>query len=154
VDEAFANVYSTAISMQNVAPRLDRRALAVVVGVVATLAALVFDIVEYEAFLFVIGSVFVPLFATFAVAYFLLDRRGWDMGEDAPARPLMLLPWAAGFVAYQLISPPSVAAWQDFWLDRQADLGFVPPDWLSASLASFAVAGVLTYVVGRATRRP
>ena len=153
VDEAFANVYSTAISVQNVAPRLDRRALAVVVGVVATVAALVFDIVEYEAFLFVIGSVFVPLFATFAVAYFFLDRGRWDTSEDARARPLMLLPWAAGFVTYQLISPPSVSAWQDFWLDRQADLGFVPPGWLSASLASFAVAALLTFVVARVPRR-
>jgi len=121
--------------------------------VVATGAALVFDIVEYEAFLFVIGSVFVPLFATFAVAYFVLDRGRWDMGEDAPARPWMLLPWAAGFATYQLISPPSVAAWQDFWLDRQADLAFVPPGWMSASLTSFAVAALLTVVVGRATRR-
>ena len=153
VDEAFANVYSTAISMQNVTPRVDRRVLALGVGALATGAALVFDIVEYEAFLFVIGSVFVPLFATFAVAYFVLDRGRWDTGEDAPARPWMLLPWAAGFVTYQLISPPSVAAWQRFWLDRQADLGFVPPGWMSASLASFAVAGLLTLVVGRLTRR-
>ena len=32
VDEAFANIYSTAVSAQNVVGRLDRRVLAVVVG--------------------------------------------------------------------------------------------------------------------------
>jgi hypothetical protein len=56
-------------------------------------------------------------------------------------------------VTYQLISPPSVAAWRDFWLDRQADLGFTPPGWLSASLASFGVAALLTVVVGRLSPR-
>ena len=33
LDEAFANLYSTAVSAQNVVPRADRRVLAVVVGV-------------------------------------------------------------------------------------------------------------------------
>ena len=41
----FANVYSTAISAQNVTPRVDRRVLAVIVGAVSTVLALVFDIV-------------------------------------------------------------------------------------------------------------
>ena len=61
VDEAFANVYSTAVSAQNFAARLDRRVLAVIVGVVSTVLALTFDITSYEAFLFLIGAVFVPL---------------------------------------------------------------------------------------------
>ncbi|MBA3303840.1 MAG: cytosine permease, partial [Acidimicrobiia bacterium] len=83
VDEAFANVYSTAVSVQNLRPTLDRRVLALGVGALATTAALVFDIVAYENFLFLIGSVFVPLFATFAVAYYVLERRRWDVSDAA-----------------------------------------------------------------------
>ena len=153
VDEAFANIYSTALSAQNLRPTVDRRVLAVGVGVLATGAALVFDIVAYESFLFLIGSVFVPLFATFAVAYYLLDRRRWEVGNDAVARWWTLVPWAAGFVTYQLVNPGTVERWQRFWLDRQSDLGLTPPSWLSASLASFVVAAGLTLAIGLAMPR-
>ncbi|MBA2624711.1 MAG: cytosine permease [Acidimicrobiia bacterium] len=154
VDEAFANVYSTAVSAQNVAPRLDRRWMALAVGVAATLAALAFDIVAYEGFLFLIGSVFVPLFATFAAAYYVLDRgRPWDVGEAAPGRWWVLVPWVVGFVTYQLVNPGIVGWWQRFWLARADDIGFVPPSWMSASLTSFAVAFGLTLLLGTVVRR-
>ena len=61
---------------------------------------------DYQNFLYLIGSVFVPLSAVFIVEYFLLGgRRNWNTSESAPSRWWMLLPWAAGFVAYQLINP-------------------------------------------------
>ncbi|MGC3996390.1 MAG: hypothetical protein QM767_02195 [Anaeromyxobacter sp.] len=46
-----------------------------------------------------------PLYAVLLVDYFLLRRRRWDVGDQAPPRPLMMLPWLAGFVAYQLLNP-------------------------------------------------
>ena len=69
VDEAFANIYSSAVSTQNVAPRLDRRVAAVLVGVVATGLALSVDVVSYEPFLFLLGAVFVPLAGVFLVGF-------------------------------------------------------------------------------------
>lgn len=150
LDEGFANVYSTTVSVQNVAPRLDRRLVTVPAGVLATaLALLVDDMWPYEGFLLLIGSVFVPLFAAFLVDYYVLHRGRWDVSEDARPRWEMLVPWAAGFLTYQLINPGIVGWWRDFWVARQADLGFTPPSWTSASLLSFAVAAVLTLVLGR-----
>jgi NCS1 family nucleobase:cation symporter-1 len=111
LDEAFANLYSTALSAQNVRPALDRRAVAVVVGVVATALALATDMTQYENFLLLIGSVFVPLLAVLLVDYFLLRRRAWDVRSVAPERPGMALPWLFGFVTYQLLNPGSVPAW-------------------------------------------
>jgi purine-cytosine permease-like protein len=61
-DEAFANVYSTAVSIQNLAPRLPQRGLVVAVSVVATLGALTIDLLSYQTFLLLLGSFFVPLF--------------------------------------------------------------------------------------------
>ena len=61
-DEAFANVYSTAVSIQNLAPRVPQRALLVAVAAVATLGALTIDLLSYESFLLMLGSFFVPLF--------------------------------------------------------------------------------------------
>ena len=150
VDEVFANVYSTVVSAQNVAPRLDRRLAAVAVGLIATASALAFDdYVAYESFLLLLGSVFVPLFAAFVVDYYLLRRGTWDVTETSPARWAMVIPWAAGFVTYQLINPGLVASWQHFWIDRQHDLGFSPPSWTSASIMSFLVAAIVALGVGR-----
>jgi hypothetical protein len=35
----------------------------------------------------------------------------WDLSAAARPRWLMLLPWAAGFVTYQLINPGYVSWW-------------------------------------------
>jgi nucleobase:cation symporter-1, NCS1 family len=151
VDEAFANIYSTAVSTQNLAGRLDRRLLAVIVGAVATLLAFTFDITGYEPFLFLIGAVFVPLVGVFVVAYFLVPRSAWDVSATAPARPLLLLPWLAGFVAYQLTLPTyfagTGAGWTTWWSQRQADLGIDPANGWSASLVSLAVGALGTVLV-------
>ncbi|HEY0539031.1 MAG TPA: cytosine permease [Actinoallomurus sp.] len=151
VDEAFANVYSTAVSAQNVVARLDRRVLVVAVGALSTVLALTFDIAAYEPFLFLIGAIFVPLIAVFVVVYWLLPRGAWDVSDTAPARPMLLLPWAAGFVAYQLTLPTFFigpgAAWTAWWTTRQSDLGIDPANGWSASLISLAVAATLTALV-------
>ena len=151
VDEAFANIYSTAMSAQNLVSRLDRRILAGGVGALATVLALSFDITAYEAFLFLIGAVFVPLVGVFVVAYYLLPRERWDVSDTAPTRPAMLLAWAAGFVAYQLTLPTYFngvgAGWTAWWSARQHDLNIDPANGWSASLVSLAVAAVLTAVL-------
>ncbi len=74
VKEAFANLYSTAISAQNLIPGLDRRIVAAVVGAGATAVGLLIDLTQYESYLYLIGSVFVPLFGVFAVSYYVLQR--------------------------------------------------------------------------------
>ena len=151
LDEAFANVYSTAVSAQNLSARLDRRVLAVLVGVIATVLALTFDIASYEPFLFLIGAVFVPLVGVFAVVYYLPRRGTWDVSDGARARPMLLLAWAAGFVAYQLTLPTQFFAtgqgWTQWWTARQQDLGIDPASGWSASLVSLAVAGTLAALV-------
>src|SRR5215204_1843539 len=45
-DEAFANVYSTAVSLQNLVPRVPQRALVTGVAAVATLGALTIDLLS------------------------------------------------------------------------------------------------------------
>ncbi len=160
LDEAFANVYSTAVSAQNIVARADRRVLAVVVGAIATLLALTFDITAYEPFLFLIGAVFVPLVGVFLVAYSSTPRGAWDTSDTAPARPVFLLPWVAGFLAYQLTLPTYFsgpgAGWTAWWTARQADLGIDPANGWSASLVSLAVAVTITALIclpGRLRRR-
>jgi putative hydroxymethylpyrimidine transporter CytX len=157
LDEAFANLYSTAVSAQNVIARADRRVLVVGVGAIATLLALTLDVVAYEPFLFLIGAVFVPLAGVLITAYWLTPRGRWDTSDAAPARPLFLLPWAAGFVAYQLTLPTYFpgpgSGWTAWWGARQADLGIDPGNGWSASLVGLAVAVALTLPLVPAARR-
>ncbi|MGY1666876.1 purine-cytosine permease family protein [Geodermatophilus sp. SYSU D00696] len=159
LDEAFANLYSTAVSAQNVVARADRRVLAATVGTVATLLALGLDVAAYEPFLFLIGAVFVPLAGVLITAYWLTPRGRWDTSDTAPARPRYLLPWTAGFVAHQLTLPTYFpgpgSGWTAWWTARQADLGIDPGNGWSASLVGLAVAAVLTLpVVVTGRRRP
>jgi len=153
VDEAFANVYSTAMSAHNVLPRADRRVLAVAVGAVAVLVALSVDVVGYETFLLLIGSVFVPLFAVVVTDFFLVSRGTWDLSPAARGRWWLALPWALGFVTYQLINPGAVTWWASIWTSVRDAFGFTPAPWMSASILSFVVAAVVTLAIGRVTRR-
>ena len=153
LDEAFANIYSTATSAQNVVPRADRRVLALAVGAIATVLALLVDGGAYEPFLFLIGAVFVPLAATLIVDFALSSR--WPVSADAPARPVMLVPWVAGFVAYQLTAPTILAdwpGWESFWRRGQDLLHVSPTNGFSASLVSLAVAALVTVAVRRTVR--
>ncbi|HET9873544.1 MAG TPA: cytosine permease [Propionibacteriaceae bacterium] len=153
VDEAFANVYSTTMSIQNLFPSLDRRYVAVVIGVVATLLAGLMDFSRYQSFLFLIGSVFVPLFAVAAVDFFLVSRQRWDVSANARIRSVPVIAWACGFVAYQLVYPGDVPGWSDFWVGAAGQLGFVAPSWLGSSVAAIVVGGLVMLALGRLTHR-
>ncbi|HET9672098.1 MAG TPA: cytosine permease, partial [Actinomycetota bacterium] len=96
---AFANVYSAAISALNVVPRASAATLSIGVGVVAFLLALAFSMDRYEVFLFLIGSVFVPLAAVFVADYYVAAGGRYGVarvfGADTNGvRWRALVPWA------------------------------------------------------------
>ncbi|RFS86865.1 allantoin permease [Actinomadura spongiicola] len=152
-DQSFADTYSTAVSIQNLVPRADRRVLSVGLGVIVTVLALALDIGDYASFLSLIGSVFVPMLGVLAADFFLGRRRGWDVSRTAPSRWGMIVAWAVGFVVYQLINPGTVSRWAGFWQDVRDVLHFVPQSWMSASLLSFLVAGAAALLLGRLTSK-
>ena len=100
---------------QNLRPLWDRRILAGVIAAVGTAGALWLNIADYENFLDLIGSVFVPMSAVLIADYFVVSGRRWDLSAAARSRWLMLAPWAAGFVAYQLVNPGYVSWWVSAW---------------------------------------
>src|ERR671936_615803 len=61
-EKAFADIYSTAVSIQNLVPRVSQRLLITLVAAIATGIALVLNLGNYQDFLYLLGSFFVPLF--------------------------------------------------------------------------------------------
>jgi putative hydroxymethylpyrimidine transporter CytX len=144
-DEAFANIYSASVSVQNVFPRLSQQRLSIGIGAICTLLAIVVPLVQYENFLLLIGAVFVPLFGVLA-AHYAVVARGYT-SEDLYGRLRSIEPWGvaawlAGFAAYNWINPGAVTWWVEAttWLFDTLLGAPKPPSWLSASLFSFVVA--------------
>jgi len=149
-DEAFANAYSAAVSLQNIVPRVPQQALLVLVTGTATVGALVVDLVAYQSFLFLLGSVFVPLFAVLLADWLAAGRRySTDDVFGAPAwRPGLLAAWIGGFALYQWLYP-SGPSW---WVDLVGNLS--PPDWsIGATVPSFFVAFAIASIVAMVSRR-
>ena len=152
-DQSFANVYSTAISLQNLWPALDRRVLTVGIGTLTTVLALSIDIADYANFLYLIGGVFIPMSGALIAAWLRTRGANWDISIDAPTRVGMLAAWLIGFVVYQLINPGSIAHWSDFWTTLGTHLHTLNHPWLSASIASFVVAFLIAIPFARQAER-
>ena len=151
-DEAFANVYSAAVSLQNVVPRAPQPLLIVLVTATAVAGALVIDFVTYQSFLLLLGSVFVPLFAVLLADWLAAGRHYSEHDVfGAPAwRPGLIAAWIAGFVLYQWLFPTG----PNWWVDIVERLN--PPGWgigatVPSFLVSFALAGVVAVVSRRST---
>jgi nucleobase:cation symporter-1, NCS1 family len=154
-DEAFADIYSTAVSLQNIVPWVSQRLLIVLVAVTATGGAIAIDLGNYLTFLYLLGSVFVPLFAVLLADWLV---RGAHYSEQdifgAPAvRFERLAAWLVGFGLYQWLSPQGPSWWTD--LVEHLNPGHAR---LTASLPSFAAAFCLTLLAAwidsrRATAR-
>jgi len=149
-DEAFANSYSAAVSLQNAFPRVPQELLIVLVTAVATGGALVFDIGNYYGFLLLLGSVFVPLFAVL-LADWLSAGRHYTPGDvfAGPAwRPGLIAAWLAGFALYQWLYPTGPSR----WVEAVGDLG--SPDWgIGATVPSFLLAFGVALAVAVGTPR-
>jgi putative hydroxymethylpyrimidine transporter CytX len=137
-EKTFANVYSTAVSIQNLAPSASQRALIVVVGTIATVIAYQLSISRFFDFLLLLGAVFVPLFGAVIADHL------------RPPRPVVTaVAWAAGFVAYQWLSPTGVdwifSAEQSIADALGVDFPLGGGSW-GASVPAFAVAFALRLI--------
>jgi nucleobase:cation symporter-1, NCS1 family len=147
-DEAFANVYSAAVSIQNLFPRVAQRLLIVVVAGTATVAAIAIDLVRYEEFLVLLGSFFVPLFGVLLADWLLAG--GYTRDDVFAGRPFRAGPvfaWLAGFAFYQWLHPIGPSWWVELM-----DNTHPPGLGIGATLPSLGLALALMGVLGLARR--
>ncbi len=151
-DEAFANVYSGAVSMQNLLPEVPQRLLVAGTAAVATVGALLIDLRNYQPFLYLLGSFFVPLLGVLLADWLMSGRRyGREDIFGAPElRAETVAAWLTGFCLYQWLYPDGPAWWTR--LVAHTHPHALP--WGGASLPSFAVAFALTVGARFVARRP
>jgi putative hydroxymethylpyrimidine transporter CytX len=132
-DEAFANIYSTAVSLQNLLPKVSHAVLVCIVGSLAIVVAASLDLLAYETFLLLIGGIFVPVFGILLSDYFVVRKQQYghaDLYERSRSwlgpgiNPIGVITWAAGFLIY-------VHAAQPPWLLEHADFVSWAPGWMT-----------------------
>ncbi|HZR91940.1 MAG TPA: cytosine permease [Gaiellaceae bacterium] len=141
-EKAFADIYSTAVSIQNLVPRFSQRILISAVSAAATGLALVLNLGNYQDFLYLLGSFFVPLFGVLLADWLAGGARyaERDVFEAPAVRIEQIGAWLTGFCLYQWLSPVGPHWWTSL-------LAHTHPGYVSftASLpafgASFAIAG-------------
>lgn len=158
-DEAFADIYSGAVTLQNIFPKAPQKGLVLAVSAIGTGLAAALTMELYESFLFLIGSIFVPLLGVFAADHFFVRRGRIDSEQlyqehgrywfSGGVRVVALVPWVAGFVIYHWINPSPL----DWWLELNAAI-FGDPlvarfPWLNASVPAFLVSFLLGAVMLR-----
>jgi putative hydroxymethylpyrimidine transporter CytX len=146
-DEAFANIYSAAVSTLNILPHLSQRLVSFIIGALVLVLAATIPLAQYESFLLLIGSVFVPLLGIWVADYFLLRARHYDLAElyriggsywyCSGVNWLAIGVWFAGFLLYLFI-----AGVPQLGLE-----GWAP--WLGATLPSFCFGFVVYALVSR-----
>jgi nucleobase:cation symporter-1, NCS1 family len=150
-DEAFANVYSAAVSLQNILPRAPQRLLIGASAGLSTLGALAINLRSYQSFLFLLGSFFVPLLGVL-IAHWLVNGAHYsadDVFRSPAVRPLEVGAWLVGFGLYQWLAPSGPGWWTDLWTGTNP-----APLHFSASIPSFGAAFGLALVAGLVSRRP
>ncbi|MGC8873624.1 MAG: putative hydroxymethylpyrimidine transporter CytX [Chloroflexia bacterium] len=141
-DNGFADIYSAAVSSQNLFPRAQQWWLTIGIGAVCFVLAATVPIAQYENFLLLIGSVFVPLFGVLAADYFLLRGRRYKVEElyrpqgeywyRAGFNVWAMLVWGLGIAVYQAIANRA--------------------PWLGASVPSFLASLVVYWILGKVTK--
>jgi NCS1 family nucleobase:cation symporter-1 len=127
-ENAFADIHSAAVSSA-ILLRLKVEHLALAIGVICTLIALLAPLAQYQNFLLLIGSVFAPLFGVVLVDHFILRKRSAQVASAALRWPA-LLAWLGGISTYHLLA------------NLYPDIG--------ATLPALVLAGLLQLVLGRA----
>lgn len=132
-DNAYADVYSSAISLQNAFPRLRQWKIILVVMVISALLAYWVPLANYEWFLLMIGASFIPLFGVVISEFFLVRRADLSLEEFYERAPRLVVrsiaSWILGLLTYFAIAL------------RIPELG--------ASIPSFLVSLIAQYLMGR-----
>lgn len=99
VTTTFLDAYSAGVTLLNIFPGLEEKKAALGMVALGTLFAVAVPVEQYQNFLYMIGSVFAPLFSVQFAEYFII-RRLRKKRELQKLNPGAVLVWAVGVLMY------------------------------------------------------
>jgi len=136
-DNGFADIYSAAVSIQNVSPKSKQWKLIVGITAVSIFVAALIPSqwqLAYESFLLYIGGIFVPLLGVLFMDFYFIKKRQYALDEFYTSakhyRIKPLIAWFIGVVTY-------------FALYTYTTVG--------SSIPSFIVSALVLYLLGKAS---
>lgn len=103
ITTTFLDIYSANMSLVNVFPKVKEWQGSLVTGIAGTAIAFIPWMDAFVSFLYVIGAVFVPMFAVVVADYFVVSRRNYDVGA--------LYDPKGKYWYWRGLSAPAIAAW-------------------------------------------
>jgi purine-cytosine permease-like protein len=138
-DNAFADVYSAAVSTQSIFRKIKQRYLIIGFVALSIVLAITVSIENYETFILLIGAVFVPLFGVVLSDYYIIKHRKYTytMMYDENALKIgfpAILAWSVGVFLYYILSSLSPIH---------------IPNWpaIGATIPSFIVSSLLYIII-------
>jgi nucleobase:cation symporter-1, NCS1 family len=139
-DNAFADVYSAAVSTQDIFSKISQKHLIVGFTALSAVLAMVVSIQDYEVFLLLIGAIFVPLFGVVLTDYYIVRKQKYTeqmlyarqnrLGIGAPA----IIAWALGALLNFMLFPLS-----PIYMPQLPAIGATIPSLAAASLIYLAI---------------
>ena len=139
-DNAFADVYSAAVSTQAIFSHVSQKHLILGFTALSTLLAMIVSIEQYETFLFLIGAIFVPLFGVVLTDYYVVKKRKYveeilytkqnKLGIGLPA----IIAWIVGALLNFALSPLS-----PIYMPQLPAIGATIPSLAASSVIYFAM---------------
>jgi putative hydroxymethylpyrimidine transporter CytX len=132
-DNAFADIYSAAVSFQNIFSKTKQWKFIVLIDVAGIILAMSLPLAQYEVFLLMIGALFVPLLGVVFSDYILLRKQNYSIDEFYEN--------ATGVKIGAIIS----------WLIGIATYFFIYTQYpeIGASLPAFAISALSHYLIGK-----
>lgn len=151
VDNAFADIYSAAISTQSIFHNLNQRYLIIGFSILSTVLSIFISIEGYEQFLLLIGALFIPLFGVLLTDYFVIKRGKYqnDMlySNDNTLMKIgypAIVSWAIGAVLYFLLSQLS-----PIYISQLPAIGSTIPSLAVSSLLYLLITKLIRFKVAK-----
>lgn len=130
VTTTYLDVYSSGVSVTSIFPKAPEQRYAMITAVLGTLLAMLAPVDHFEGFLYVIGSVFAPMFAILLTDFFILKS---DHSHKTANMTNGLI-WLAGFILYR------------YMMQFDFIIGITIPVMILVSILSLIINGSRKYV--------
>ncbi len=135
-DNAFADIYSTAVSIQNINPKIRQWLSSIVITIISIGIALSIPLSKYEDFLYLIGASFVPITSIILVDYFIVKNKKYNNNILYNSNKFNLIgvfSWVVGFISYYYFA-------------------YITP-LIGATFPTLIISGIVYYILAKIFRR-